>query len=186
MSAIRRDTLYAIGGFERLANCVAEDFAMGRFVTNAGQKVVLSHYACDTIVSDRNVAEMMRHEIYWQRCERACRPLDQFMSVITWPLPLLAVLLLVQPSIVGLSILFLEMALRIALHYAVRRNFRIATPAEPWMVPLRECACFWAWGCGLFGNSIRVGRSMFNIKDYRALMRRDREQAVLMRTEVKS
>lgn len=177
MSAIRRDTLIAIGGFERLANCLAEDFSMGRFVANTGQKVVLSPFACDTIVDDTSFAGMFRHEVRWQRSERACRPFDHFMSVVTWPLPLLMLFLLPGLSVAGLAILAAHVLLRMALHFSVRRNFKIAAGYEPWMVPVREAVCFFGWFAGLFGNRVQWGPSSFSIKEYRALMRADLEIA---------
>jgi len=170
MSAVRREALNAIGGFEMLSRCLAEDFSMGRLVTHRGWRVVLSPYACDTVVAEKNFAEMFRHEVRWQRSERACRPLDQFMSVVTWPLPLLMLLLLPQPSAIGFSLLFIYVVLRLALHFIVRRSFRIATPTEPWLVPLRECVCFFAWACGLLGNTIKWGQETFSIPAYRRLM----------------
>lgn len=170
MSAVRREALDAIGGFEMLAGCLAEDFSMGRFVARRGWRVVLSPYACDTIVAEANFAEMFQHEVRWHRSERACRPFDQFMSVVTWPLFLLLILLLPQPSVVGLSIIGAHVTLRLVLHFLVRRSFRIATPPEPWLVPLRECVCFFAWAAGMFGNNIKWGRETFSIRAYRKLM----------------
>lgn len=52
----------------------------------------------------------------------------------------------------------------------MRRNFRIATPPEPWLVPLRECVCFFAWVAGMFGNNIKWGKETFSIRAYRKLM----------------
>jgi ceramide glucosyltransferase len=170
MSAVRREALDAIGGFEKLAGCLAEDFSMGRFIAHRGWRVVLSPYACDTVVAEKNFSEMFRHEVRWQRSERACRPLDQFMSVVTWPLPLLMLLLLPQPSVIGLSILCIHVVLRLVLHRVVRRSFRIAAPVAPWLVPLREWVCFFAWACGLFGNTIKWGQETFSIPAYRRLM----------------
>jgi ceramide glucosyltransferase len=92
------------------------------------------------------------------------------MSVVTWPLFLLLVLLLPQPSVVGLSIIGAHVTLRLVLHFLVRRSFRIATPPEPWLVPLRECVCFFAWAAGMFGNNIKWGRETFSIRAYRKLM----------------
>lgn len=170
MSAVRREALDAIGGFDMLAGCLAEDFSMGRFVARRGWRVVLSPYACDTVVAEPNFASMFQHEVRWHRSERACRPFDQFMAVVTWPLALLLILLLPQPSIIGLSIIGAHVTLRIILHYLVRRNFRIATPPEPWLVPLRECVCFFAWVAGMFGNNIKWGKETFSIRAYRKLM----------------
>jgi ceramide glucosyltransferase len=170
MSAVRRSSLEAIGGFAYLAQCLAEDFSMGRLISRKGWEIVLSPYACDTVVAEPNFTEMFRHEVRWQRSERACRPFDQFMSVVTCPLPLLAVLLLPQPSILGLGVIGAEMALRIVLHFQVRRSFRIAGTSAPWLVPLRECVCFLAWAAGLFGNRVYWGSEAFSIKAYRRLM----------------
>ena len=170
LSAVRRQALEAIGGFEHLAQCLAEDFSMGRLISRRGWGVVLSSYACDTVVAERSFADMFRHEARWQRSERACRPLDQFMSVVTWPLPLLALLLLPQPSIVGLGIIGCEMGLRMLLHFQVRRSFHIAGPIEPWLVPLRDCVCFFAWAAGLLGSNVYWGMEAFNIQAYRKLM----------------
>lgn len=170
MSAVRREALDAIGGFDMLAGCLAEDFSMGRFVARRGWRVVLSPYACDTVVAEPSFASMFQHEVRWHRSERACRPFDQFMAVVTWPLALLLILLLPQPSVVGLSIIGAHVTLRIVLHYLVRRNFRIATPPEPWLVPLRECVCFFAWVAGMFGNNIKWGKETFSIRAYRKLM----------------
>jgi ceramide glucosyltransferase len=173
MSAVRREALDAIGGFEMLAGCLAEDFSMGRMIARRGWRVVLSHYTCDTVVSETGFTGMFGHEVRWQRSERACRPLDQFMSVVTWPLPFLMLLLLPEPSVAGLSIVGTHVALRVMLHFLIRRNFRIATPAAPWLVPLRECVCALAWAGGLFGNSVKWGQDTFSIEAYRRLMALD-------------
>jgi ceramide glucosyltransferase len=170
LSAVRRQPLEAIGGFEHLAQCLAEDFSMGRLVSRNGWQVVLSPYACDTVVAEASFRDMFLHEVRWQRSERACRPLDQFMSVVTYPLPLLALLLLPQPSIVGLGIIGSEIVLRILLHFQVRRSFRIAAPVEPWLIPVRDCVCFFAWAAGLFGNNVYWGKEAFSIRAYRKLM----------------
>lgn len=170
MSAVRREALEAIGGFEMLTSCLAEDFSMGRFVARRGWRVVLSPYACDTVVAESSFTDMFHHEVRWHRSERACRPYYQFMSVVTWPLVLLLLLLLPQPSVVGLGIIGTHVALRIILHFLVRRSFRIAVPPEPWLVPLRECVCFFAWAAGMFGNNIKWGEETFSIKAYRKLM----------------
>ncbi len=186
LSAVRRQPLEAIGGFEHLAQCLAEDFSMGRLVSRNGWQVVLSPYACDTVVAERSFWDMFRHEVRWQRSERACRPLDQFMSVVTWPLPLLALLLLPQPSILGLGIIGSEIALRILLHFQVRRSFRITGPAEPWLVPLRDCVCFFAWAGGLLGNNVYWGKEAFSIKAYRKLMAAEANAAGRTSAEIRS
>lgn len=182
MSAVRRESLEAIGGFELLARCLAEDFSMGRLIARRGWRVALSPYACNTVVTDSGFGEILRHEVHWQRLERSCRPVDQFMSVVTWPLPLLLLLLLPHPSVIGLSIIGAHIALRVALHYFVRRSFQIPAPAQPWLVPVRECVCFIAWAGGLLGRNVRWGQETFSISAYRKLMARETAPRVWIAT----
>jgi len=167
MSAVRRQALDGIGGFQRLSQSLAEDFAMGRLVARNGWQVAFSPYACEVVVPERDLAGMWRREVRWQRSERACRPRDHFLSVVTYPLPLLLVLLLPQPSIVGVTIIGMQVAARIALHYQVRRSLSIATPPQPWLVPLRECVCFLAWATSLVGNKVSWANSTFSISAFR-------------------
>ena len=55
-------------------------------------------FAGEAVASERNFAAMFRREVRWQRAAGAtCRPLDQSLSVLTHPLPLLLVLLLPRP-----------------------------------------------------------------------------------------
>lgn len=155
MCAVRRQALDAIGGFARLSQYLADDFVLGQLVARAGWKIVLSPYACDTMMDDRDISEMLIHEIRWQRTVRTCRRLDHALSVMTFPLPLLLALLLPHPTEIGLSLIGLEIGLRILLHHRLRRSFTISAPARPWLVPLRDCVCFLAWAVALFGSSVR-------------------------------
>jgi len=170
LCAVRRQALDQIGGFEHLAQGIAEDFAMGWLVARNGWEVVLSPYACDTIVSDQKLATLLRREVRWQRAERACRPLDHFLSMITYPLPLLLVLLLPRPTLVGLTVIAAEIASRIALHYQLRRGLLITTPPQPWLVPLRECVCFLVWAASLVGDRIGWGNYAISISTFRGWM----------------
>jgi ceramide glucosyltransferase len=170
MSAVRRQALDEIGGFEHLSQGIAEDFAMGWLVTRNGWKVVLSPYACETVVDERDFAALFSREVRWQQAERACRPIDHFLSVVTYPLPLLLLFLLPQPTVLGLVVIGTEIAARIALHSQVRRSLSMASPPRPWLVPLRECVCFLAWAVSLVGDRTRWGQSTFSISAFRRLM----------------
>jgi len=170
MASVRREALDSFGGFNHLSNFFPDDFALGNLVAQRGYKVELSPYCCDTIVAEKSFAELFRHEILWQRMERFCRPSDHFMSVITWPLPLLLLFLLPRPTVIGLSILVAEIALRMVLHYQVRRSFKMNTQARPWLVPIRECVCFFAWAFGLFGNKVKWGKNIFTYEAFRKLI----------------
>jgi len=170
MSAVRRQALDEIGGFQHLSQGIAEDFAMGWLVSRKGWTVVLSPYACETVVAERTFAALFLREVRWQQAERACRPLDHFLSVVTYPLPLLLLLLLPQPTLSGLIVIGMAIAARIALHNQVRRRLAMATHSQPWLVPLRECVCFLAWAVSLVGDKTRWGQTTFPISAFRQQM----------------
>ena len=44
------------------------------------------------------------------------------------------------------------------------------TPAQPWLVPIRECVCFFAWAFGLFGNKVKWGKNIFTYETFRKLI----------------
>ena len=144
VTAIRREALAAMGGFGMLAFHLADDFMLGRMIAAAGYKVRLADYVRDIVV-DENFASLLRHELRWARTVRTVKPGEHFMSAAMEPLPLLLLLLLPYPHWGGWLALALVLALRVVLHFLVRRRFGITSPARPWLLPLRECLCFGIW-----------------------------------------
>jgi ceramide glucosyltransferase len=144
LTALRREALEAIGGFGMLAYHLADDFMLGRMVAAAGYKVRLASYVPDIVVAE-DFASLVRHELRWARTVRTVKPGEYFLSAFMEPLLPLFLLLLPFPQLGGWFVLGLVMALRVVLHMLVRRRFAIATPARPWLLPLRECLCFAIW-----------------------------------------
>jgi ceramide glucosyltransferase len=144
VTAIRREALAAMGGFGMLAFHLADDFMLGRMVAAAGYKVRLADYVPDIVV-DESFGSLLRHELRWARTVRTVKPGEHLMSGVMEPLPLLLLLLLPFPHWGGWFVLATVMALRVILHFLVRRRFGITTPARPWLLPLRECLCFGIW-----------------------------------------
>jgi ceramide glucosyltransferase len=143
VTAIRREALEAMGGFGMLAFHLADDFMLGRLVAATGYKVRLADYVPDIVV-DESFASLLRHELRWARTVRTVKPGEHFMSSAMELLPLVALLLLPFPHW-GWPVLGVVMALRVVLHFLVRRRFGITSPARPWLLSLRECLCFGIW-----------------------------------------
>lgn len=144
VTALRREALAAMGGFGRLAFHLADDFMLGRLIAAAGYEVRLASYV-PAIVVDENVASLLRHELRWARTVRTVKPGEHFMSMAMEPLPLLLATLAPFPQLGGWWAIGVVVALRVILHYLVRRRFAIAAPARPWLLPFRECLCFAIW-----------------------------------------
>jgi ceramide glucosyltransferase len=154
VTAVRRDALDAIGGFGKLSFHLADDFMLGRMIVAAGYRVRLSRYIADIVVAE-TFASLARHELRWARTVRAVKPAEHFLSVVMEPLPLLAALLLPFPTFDGWALLGAVLLLRVVLHYAVRWRFAITTPAQPWLLPLRECLCFAVWMASFPSTKVR-------------------------------
>jgi len=97
VTAIRRDVLEEIGGFEALADEFADDNALGRLVRQAGHEVVFTPRAAETLANDATLRDLFIHELRWSRTVRGLDPLGFCASVVTHsgPIPLL---LLLQPG----------------------------------------------------------------------------------------
>ena len=167
LMAIRREALSSIGGFQILANHLAEDNLLGRLIRQKGWGLRLSSYTVDTMVSEASLPALIDHEIRWSRTVRSCRQLDHFLSLTTFPFPLLAIFLVMAPSFLGCILLALHLCFRVILHFAVVARF--PHEASVWekvtaaaLVPVRESLCFIVWGISLLGRNVR-----WRNRDYR-------------------
>lgn len=153
--AVRRRVLNEIGGLAALAPHLADDYMLGKLVTQHGYRVVLSRYVVRNIVEEPSLAAMMQHEIRWARTIRTVQPLGYASTFVTFPLPfaLLAVLFAPGNAIAWLT-LAIVLALRIAMHETMKRAFALATTSPWWLLPLRDCLGLIVWFAGLFGNLV--------------------------------
>ena len=152
LSAVRRDALMRIGGFEALADQLADDYALGQLVDRAGYRVVLSDCVVETAVAE-SWRSLVSHELRWGRTVRICRPWQHVMAVVMWALPL-AALTLSGPLWLALPGFGAPLGLRLLLHGLTRRRFGILYAAPIWLVPLRELLCFAVWAASLAGRDV--------------------------------
>jgi ceramide glucosyltransferase len=162
VTAVRRDALDAIGGFAALAPYLADDFLLGRRLAAAGYRVRLSDHLVDVVVAE-DPPSLIQHELRWARTVRTVKPGEHLLSGVMEPLPLLLLLLLPHGGLYGWAAILPPMGLRILLHYLVHDRFAVATPLQPWLVPVRECLCFGIWVASFFGTSVRWRQLDFRI-----------------------
>ncbi len=154
LTAIRRSVLEDIGGFTSLANFLAEDNRMGRLVRAKGLTLELYPVPVPTMVNAGRVSDLFRHELRWARTVRSCRPKDHILSLVMFPLPVLILLLALDPSVVGASLIGMHLFLRMALNVLIRQKIPATGVASPLWVPVRECFCFAVWVLSLRGNLV--------------------------------
>src|SRR5256885_15629939 len=75
-----------MGGFVPIADRRADDSGRGGRPRRIGLRTVLSEVVVETSVDERNLGELVRHELRWLRTIRAVRPLGYALSFVTFGL----------------------------------------------------------------------------------------------------
>jgi len=162
--AVRRDLLERIGGFQALAPHLADDYMLGRLVSDAGYKVALSPYVVENLVSEPGLRGLFRHELRWARTVRSVQPLGYSLSAVTHALPVCILYLVVTPAPwLGVAAVAAALSLRILMQCVSRRSLHTGVPVRPWLAPLRDLLSFAVWTASFFGKDVSWRRHSFQI-----------------------
>jgi len=96
-----RSVLEQLGGFESLAEELADDYRLGNRTRKLGYEVILSDYVVKNVIGKEKFRPMWTRRLRWARTFRALRPIGYMGSVITYGIPLAFLFLLST----GLSLL---------------------------------------------------------------------------------
>jgi ceramide glucosyltransferase len=80
---VRRTALEEIGGFEGLADYLADDYLLGNRVQRAGWRLVLLPQVVELMFGRQRAGGYLLHQLRWARTYRACRPAGYAASAIT-------------------------------------------------------------------------------------------------------
>ncbi len=164
---VRRKALLAIGGFQSLANCLADDYQLGHRIANKNYRIALCPVVVDCWHAPAGWGEIWRHQLRWARTIRVCRPLPFFFSLLSnatlWPLLWFAVSLTVGKSFCApLTAAFILLA-RIGLAQNLQRRLtpegKLVSPF--WLVPVKDLLQTALWLGAFLGNTVEWrGRRM--------------------------
>ena len=160
--------LAKIGGYEALANLLADDYEIGNRVYKAGAKVLLSREAVWTMYPAQTARGFWEHQVRWARTIRLVRPASFFGLLFTHGLPLALLAAAVAPAAwIGAAYLLAYLVLRLGmawvvgvwgLHDAVLRR-------KLWLVPLRDLLHFAVWLAAFTSHRIKWGGLEFELRD---------------------
>jgi len=161
--ALRRATLVAAGGFDALADTLADDHVLGQAVRRLGLPVALSSYLVDDIVGEPSFLALFRHELRWARTIRLVAPWGFLGSVVTNPVPLalLAMALGAMPAAAG-SVLVLALVSRVATAWWLDRALQVER-TRWWLLPIRDLLSFVIFIASFFGRSVAWRGRRFRI-----------------------
>jgi ceramide glucosyltransferase len=158
--AFKRKALAEIGGFIAVANCLADDYAIGAALRARGYKISIPPIAVGHVCGDMSAQELWRHEVRWARTIRSIDPVGYVGSLVThaFPWALIATLASVAPegfgqaSTIGIGVA--SLGCRLMLLRRVERAFGLPTQSY-WLVPLRDLLSFGVFAWGFFSQSAR-------------------------------
>ncbi|NJK41184.1 MAG: glycosyltransferase [Acaryochloridaceae cyanobacterium SU_2_1] len=154
---IRRSVLTGIGGFEVLANHLADDFHLGNLPAQAGHRVVLSQHIVEHQLQTTHLADFFHRQARWARCIRV----ERFWGYIGLSLTYgtsssLLFLLATGGSTWGWSVMGISLLTRWLMVWVIAIHYLQDPVAQRWwwLVPLRDLVNVAIWIYGLVGSTV--------------------------------
>jgi ceramide glucosyltransferase len=166
--ATTKTWLGKIGGYEGIANFLADDYEIGNRVHKAGGRVLLSREAVWTMYPALTLREYWEHQVRWARTVRLVRPASFFGLIVTHGLPWAVAAALVAPNAwISGGYLMAYLALRLAMAWVagvwgVRDE---VLRRKLWLVPLRDAVHFVVWLEGFTSNRVKWGGIEYTVED---------------------
>jgi ceramide glucosyltransferase len=149
-----------IGGFESIAAFLADDYEIGRRVTDSGGRVVLSHETVSTMYPAQTPKNFWQHQLRWARTVRLCRPASYAALLFTQGLPwTIAAALLAPGRSIAASYLLAYLVLRWAMAWFVGVSVvgDEVLRCRLWLVPLWDAIHFVVWAASFASNHVVWG-----------------------------
>jgi len=165
--AVRRKALEEIGGFDALADYLADDYQLGNMIHKAGWKVALSGDFVESVMQHETLADILARQLRWCRTMRVSRPLGYLASGITHPFPAIAASFAVagcwQTAFAAAVILYVIRGA--ILTFFSRSCLKDGLlPGYLWLLPLRDALSTATWAAAFAGNSVRWRGETFILK----------------------
>jgi ceramide glucosyltransferase len=155
--AFRKQELRAIGGFEALADYLADDYELGRRISQASGRVELSSTVVETFLPAYEFSGFVTHQLRWMRTIRASRPSGYAGLPLTFTL-FWAILTLILSAGSPYSWALVALAVSLRTVVAITTGSGVLRDQNVlrllWLLPLRDMLAPFIWVAGLFGNKI--------------------------------
>ncbi len=154
--AIRAETLNKIGGFVRMADYLADDFVLGQWTVEAGQKVALSSHIINHHATAMGFLHSFKHRVRWNRSSRFSRPAGYLGQGFTYGL-VWAILLFLAAPVWWSALALLVMGL-IRFWLAYELGFKLMRDAQAiksvFLIALQDLLSASSWIGGFTGREI--------------------------------
>ena len=149
----RAETLRQLGGFEAIADYLADDYQLGRRINRLGYRIEFAPVVVETDLGGESWAETWRHQLRWSRTIRVSRPAGYFGYVVTHATLWALVALAAGQWWAAALALGLRMVAGVVVSAGVLHDRRATK--DFWLMPLRDLFGFAVWLAGLFGHTVQ-------------------------------
>jgi ceramide glucosyltransferase len=151
--AIRKKTLALIGGFEAVAEQLADDYALGTLVRRAGLTVAIPATVVAHDCTQKSALDLFRQELRWARTIRAVDPLGFAGLAITHAVPLALLGVAFGGLTPAATIVIAALACRLILQVELDRVFALRDDFY-WAGPLRDVLSFVVFVASFLGRGV--------------------------------
>jgi ceramide glucosyltransferase len=150
--ALRAGDLERIGGFEAVGDYLADDYQLGRRITELGYHIVLARAVVETGLAGETWSDIWRHQLRWSRTIRVSRPGGYFGYVITNASVWAALAAAAGAWPVAAACLALRMLAGVVTGVLVLGDGEVA---RRWfLMPFRDLWGFAVWLAGTVGSTV--------------------------------
>jgi ceramide glucosyltransferase len=156
----RRHILQEIGGFRSFANCLADDYQLGRRIAEKNYRIDLCPIVVECWDTPIRWRAAWKHQLRWARTIRVCQPAPYFFSILAnagfWPILWLVISATTARGLcfplAAVTLLLLRIIFAQDLQRRLAPDRRSVSPF--WMVPVKDLLQAAVWFCAFAGNTI--------------------------------
>jgi ceramide glucosyltransferase len=168
--AFRRRDLQAIGGFEVIADYLADDYQLGGRIAALGLTVKLSDVVVETFLPRYTLRDFVAHQLRWARTVRDSRFRGYLGLGLTFGLPWAVLALILAKGVAWAWVLLaLSIAMRIAVAVVVGkfvlRDRHLGKLLG--LIPLRDLFAALIWVTSFTGHTVAWRGQSFRLKNGR-------------------
>lgn len=169
---VRRSAFEASGGFENLADHLADDFWLGESIREAGWGLELSDAVVETVPDIDNGSEHFKHLVRWARTIRICQPAGYAASLIQHGFSLLTIkVLLFGADRRTLALMGAIWAAKASASLFLDEGLGGRQPARAlWLLPLSEWFSFAAWFSGYSSSRVLWRGELYEVRSHGRLV----------------
>jgi ceramide glucosyltransferase len=170
--ALSRPVLKQVGGFEALADYLADDHQLGTLIAQAGYGIVLADLVVETILPGYSLRDFWDHQLRWARTVRDASPRGNLGLALVFGVQWAAIALIAAAGATWAAVLF-------AAAYAARIVALVVTALgickdsrtlrRLWLLPLRDLQAVLVWAASFAGHTVVWRGDRFLLKQGRLL-----------------